>query len=84
VISFIVSVMLCLFLILAGFTPVTDLLVRWANPAFVQTIAAFSVMTHFEGFQRGVLDLRDIVFFLSVIGFALFTTGVVIRGHRAG
>ncbi len=84
VISFIVSVMICLFLILAGFTPVTDLLVRWANPVFVQTIAAFSVMTHFEGFQRGVIDLRDVVFFASVIVFALFTTGIVIRGHRAG
>ena len=84
VISFIVSVMICLFLILAGFTPVTDLLTRWASPLFVQTIAAFSVMTHFEGFQRGVIDLRDVVFFASVIGFALFTTGVIIRGHRAG
>jgi ABC-2 type transport system permease protein len=84
VISFIVSVMLCLFLILAGFTPVTDLLVRWANPAVVQTIASFSVMTHFESFQRGVIDLRDVMFFASVMGFALFTTGVVIRGHRAG
>ena len=42
VISFIVSVMICLFLILAGYTPVTDLLARWANPALVQTIAAFS------------------------------------------
>ncbi len=84
VISFIVSVVICLFLILAGFTPVTDLLVRWANPVFVQTIASFSVMTHFEGFQRGVLDLRDVVFFASVIGFALFTTGVIVRSHRAG
>lgn len=84
VISFIVSVMICLFLILAGFTPVTDLLVRWANPVLVQTIASFSVMTHFEGFQRGVIDLRDVVFFVSVIVFALFTTGIVIRGHRAG
>lgn len=84
VISFIVSVLICLFLILAGFSPVTDLLVRWANPAVVDVIAAFSVMTHFEGFQRGVLDLRDFVFFLSVMGFALFTTGVIIRGHRAG
>ena len=84
VISFIVSVMICLFLILAGFTPVTDLLVRWANPVLVQTIASFSVMTHFEGFQRGVIDLRDVAFFASVIGFALFTTGVIIRGHRAG
>ena len=84
VISFIVSVVICLFLILAGFTPVTDLLTRWASPLFVQTIAAFSVMTHFEGFQRGVIDLRDVVFFASVIGFALFATGVIIRGHRAG
>jgi ABC-2 type transport system permease protein len=84
VISFIVSVMLCLFLILAGFTPVTDLLVRWANPAVVQTIASFSVMTHFESFQRGVIDLRDVMFFASLMFFALFTTGVVIRGHRAG
>jgi ABC-2 type transport system permease protein len=84
VISFIISVMICLFLILAGYTPVTDLLTKWANPVVVEVIAAFSVMTHFEGFQRGVLDLRDVVFFISVIGFALFTTGVVIRNQRAG
>lgn len=84
VISFIVSVMICLFLILAGYTPVTDLLTKWANPVVVEVIAAFSVMTHFEGFQRGVLDLRDVVFFASVIGFALFTTGVIIRNQRAG
>ena len=84
VISFIVSVMIGLFLILAVFTPVTDLLVKWANPVLVQIIASFSVMTHFEGFQRGVIDLRDVVFFASLIGFALFTTGVIIRGHRAG
>src|SRR5207302_7105892 len=84
VISFIISVVLCLFLILAGFNPVTDLLARWANPAVVDTVAAFSVVTHFDGFQRGVSDLRDLVFFLSVIGYALFATGVIIRGHRAG
>jgi ABC-2 type transport system permease protein len=70
--------------IFAGYTPVTDLLVRFASPRVVEVVAAFSVMTHFEGFQRGVLDVRDFVFFLSVIGFALFTTGVIIRNHRAG
>jgi ABC-2 type transport system permease protein len=84
VISFIVSVMICLFFILAGYTPVTDFLVRWANPTLVQIVAAFSVMTHFDGFQRGVIDLRDLVFFLTLIGFSLFATGVIIRGHRAG
>lgn len=84
VISFIVSVVICLFFILAGYTPVTDLLTRWANPVVVNVIAAFSVMTHFEGFQRGVLDTRDILFFVSLMGFTLFTTGVVIRNQRAG
>ncbi len=57
---------------------------RWASPALVDTVAAFSVITHFDGFQRGVVDARDLFFLLSVIGFALFATGVIIRGHRAG
>jgi ABC-2 type transport system permease protein len=84
VVAFILAVVICLFLILAGFNPVTDLLVRWASPAVVDTVAAFSVVTHFDGFQRGVIDSRDLIFFLSIIGFALFATGVIIRGHRAG
>ena len=84
VVAFILSVVLCLFLILAGFNPVTDLLVRWASPAVIDTVAAFSVVTHFDGFQRGVIDTRNLFFFLSVIGFALFATSVIIRNHRAG
>src|SRR3954467_13705935 len=84
VVAFILAIVICLFLIIAGFNPVTDLLVRWANPAVLDTVAAFSVITHFDGFQRGVIDIRDLVFFLSVIGFALFATGVIIRGQRAG
>jgi gliding motility-associated transport system permease protein len=84
VVAFILSVVICLFLILVGFNPVTDLLGRWTSPAVVDTVAAFSVVTHFDGFQKGVLDSRDLIFFLSVIGFALFATGVIIRGHRAG
>ena len=84
VVALIVSVVICLFLILAGFNPVTDLLARWASPAFVDAVAAFSVVTHFDGFQRGVIDARDLIYFLSVIGFMLFATGVIIRSHRAG
>src|SRR5690606_8257872 len=84
VISFIISVVILLFLILCGYNPVTDLLSRWASPEFVQIVASFSVMTHFDAFQRGILDLRDVLFFASLIGFALFTAGVIIRGLRAG
>ena len=84
VIAFILSVVACLFLILAGFNPVTDLLVRWASPAFIDTVAAFSVVTHFDGFQKGVIDSRDLFFFLSLIGFALFATAMILRNRRAG
>jgi len=84
VVSFILSVVICLALVLVGFPPVTDLLTRWAAPWFVEGVAAFSVLTHFDGFQKGVLDSRDLVFFVSLIGFTLFVTGVILRGHRAG
>jgi ABC-2 type transport system permease protein len=84
VVSFILSVVVCLFLILAGWPPVTQMLEQWASPWLVQGVASFSVMTHFEGFQRGVVDSRDVVFFLGLIGFCLFSTGVIIRSHRAG
>ncbi len=82
VISFILSVVICFFLILAGWEPVTELLVRWAPDWLVSTVASFSVMPHFAQFQRGLLDLRDIVFFGSVIAFCLFSTSVVLRGLR--
>lgn len=81
VVAFILSVVACLFLILAGFSPVTDLLSRWASPALVDTVAAFSVVTHFDGFQKGVIDTRDLLFFLSVIGFSLFATGIALRNR---
>jgi ABC-2 type transport system permease protein len=84
VVSFILSFVICLLLVLCGFPPVTNLLTRWDVPWLVNTVAAFSVITHFEYFSKGVLDSRDIIFFLCVIAFSLFTTGVIIRSHRAG
>jgi ABC-2 type transport system permease protein len=86
VISFIISVVLCFLLILVGYPPVTSFLSQTLGFSqwLVETVASFSVMTHFEGFQRGILDSRDLIFFLSIMVFSLFTTGVIIRGHRAG
>src|SRR6266705_2718290 len=84
VVSFIISVVLCLFLILAGFPPVINLLEHWVKPWIVDFVASFSVITHFEGFQKGVLDSRDVLFFLSLIGFSLFATSVILREHRNG
>jgi ABC-2 type transport system permease protein len=84
VVSFIVAVVVCLFLILAGFPPVVRLISGAFSPVMVELVTSFSVITHFDGFQKGILDTRDIVFFLSIIVFSLFTTSVILRGHRAG
>ena len=69
---------------LAGWELVTDWLVSWAPAAAVSVVRAIGVMTHFQGFEKGVIDMRDLVYFLSVIGFSLFCNGVIIRNLRAG
>ena len=86
VVSFILSVVICFLLILVGYPPVTNFLYQVAGLSrpLVETVAAFSVMTHFDWLQKGVIDSRDLIFFASLIGFSLFTTGVIIRSHRAG
>jgi len=86
VVSFIISVVLCFLLILAGLAPVSIFItdVLGAGVWLADMVAYFSVLTHFNGFGKGVLDSRSIIFFLSVIGFSLFTTGVILRNHRAG
>src|SRR6476659_9558475 len=83
VVSFIISVVICLFLVLCGFPPVTNLLMRLDKPWIVDLVSSMSVMTHFQPFTTGLVVSRDIIFFLLIIAFALFTNGVVIRSHRA-
>jgi ABC-2 type transport system permease protein len=84
VIAFILAVVICLLLILVGFAPLTDLLARWASPRVVESVASFSVLTYYDGFQKGVLDSRGLLYFGSIMAYTLFVTGVVIRNHRTG
>jgi ABC-type uncharacterized transport system involved in gliding motility auxiliary subunit/ABC-type transport system involved in cytochrome c biogenesis permease component len=83
VVSFIVSVVICFFLVLCGFPPVTNLLTRMDRPWLVDLVSSLSVMTHFQPFITGMVDSRDVIFFLLIMAFALFTNGVVVRSHRA-
>src|SRR5437588_4464684 len=70
VVSFIISVVVCLFLILAGFPPVINFFAQLFSPRLADFVSSFSVMTHFDAIKKGVLDSRDIIFYLSVIGFS--------------
>ena len=86
VVSFIVSVVICFGLLIVGWTPVTDFVstLGEAGPAVADFVANFSFMPHFENFQRGLLVSNDVIYFLSLIGFPVFATGVILRGLRAG
>ncbi|NLZ63494.1 MAG: ABC transporter permease subunit [Lentisphaerae bacterium] len=84
VISFITALVVCLLLVLAGYPPVTNILLKWGAPsAVVDFAASLSVVFHFESMQRGVLDIRDFIYFFSLIVFAIFTTSVVLKSKRA-
>ena len=75
---------ICFGLIMIGFPQVTEFLNARFPQGLVNFVSSFGVMPHFEGFQRGVIDSRDLIYFVSLMFFSLFTTGVILRGHRAG
>lgn len=85
VIAFIISLVICFLMILAGFEPVTAM-IRNTFPDsiwLVDLISSVSTMTHFMDFQRGVIDLRHLLFFGSVIAFSLFCTSVALKSIRS-
>lgn len=82
VISFIIAVIIGLFMILAGYPPVTEMLSSWAPVRVVDAIAAFSFMYHYDWMQRGVVHLKDIVYFASVIAFMMLATQVVLENRK--
>ncbi len=82
VISFIISVVICLFFVLSGWPPITEFFSGWAPSWIIDFLANISFMTHYESIQRGVLDLRDIVYFISVIIFMLYLTKTILQNYR--
>jgi len=83
VIAFILTVVACLAFLLAGFPMVLDLFSGWAPDALVEAIASLSVLTHFNALSRGVIDLRDVLFFGLVIGVFLYANTLVLEMKKA-
>lgn len=83
VIAFVISVVVGLGFVLSGFPMVLDLFSGWAPHFVVELISSFSFLTHFNALSRGVIDLRDLVYFLSLIGFWLFATALMLEWKKA-
>lgn len=83
IIAFIVSLVLCLLLILSGFPLVLDLFQGWSPQWLTDAIASLSFLTHFQSIAKGVIDLRDLLYFLVLISLWLAATVVVIDLKKA-
>jgi ABC-2 type transport system permease protein len=78
VISFVLGLIACGALLMLGFSGFTATLESFLPVAAADAVANFSFSTHFEGFTRGIVDARDVVFFLSLMGFTLFLNVVAL------
>lgn len=83
VIAFVISVVICFMFILSGFPMVLNLFQGWAPQAVVDAIASFSFLTHFNSIKKGVIDMRDIIYFSALIIFWLYVNVVVIEAKKA-
>jgi ABC-2 type transport system permease protein len=78
VIAFVVSVAVCFLFTIAGAALVIDFFALWAPVILVNTISSFSFLTHFQAITSGVIDLRDLIFFASLIALFLAVNVVLI------
>jgi ABC-2 type transport system permease protein len=83
VIAFVVSAVVCLMFVLSGFPLVLDFVSLWAPELIVRAIGSFSFLAHFDAISKGVIDLRDVIYFISIIAFWLFVNAVLIEAKKA-
>jgi ABC-2 type transport system permease protein len=84
VIAFVIGAAICFLFVLSGFPMVLNLFQAWAPQALIDVIASFSFLTHFSSISKGVIDLRDLVYFVLLILFWLYATVVVIDIKKGG
>lgn len=83
VIAFILTVSVCFLFVVSGFSLVLDAFNGWAAQWLVDAIASFSFLTRFQAISKGVIDVRDLLYFLSFIAAWLMATAVVIDVKKA-
>lgn len=83
VVAFIITATACFLFTMSGLDLVLDSFRGWAPDWFVGTIASLSFLTHFNTVTKGVIELRDLIFFVALIAFWLFATVVVVETRKA-
>jgi ABC-2 type transport system permease protein len=83
VIAFITAALIGFLFLLAGFPLVLNFVAAFLPQSLVDAVASVSFWTHFEAISKGVLDVRDLVYFGALIGFWLTATAVVLELKKA-
>jgi ABC-2 type transport system permease protein len=83
VIAFILSVVACFVLLAPGLGVVQQVLGGVAPQWLVDGIVSLGFQEHFEYISKGVIDLRDLVYFALLIGAALYANTVVLELKKA-
>jgi len=83
VVAFILTVVICFLLLMAGFPLVLGFFQTFLPQGVVDAIAGLSLFSHFQAISKGVIDLRDMVYFALTIGVWLYATAIVIDLKKA-
>ncbi len=83
VIAFVISFVICFAFNLSGFPMVIDVFSAWAPQVIVDTISSFSFLTHFNSILKGVIDIRDLIFFTTLIAFWLYANVLAIEVNKS-
>ncbi|HEX4295969.1 MAG TPA: hypothetical protein VHZ29_17675 [Rhizomicrobium sp.] len=84
VIAFVVTVVVCFLFTISGAPLVLDFFRAWAPLTLVSVVSSFSFITHFSAIEAGVIDLRDLIFFFSLIALFLTANVVILDLKKTG
>jgi gliding motility-associated transport system permease protein len=83
VIAFIVAAAICFILVMSGVEMVLNVFRPWAPPFLIAAISSLSFLTPYEDFTKGIFSLPALIFYASVIGFALFANKIILDQRKA-
>ena len=83
VIAFVLSVIVCFVLLAAGYPFVLNAFSAWLPPTIVDGIASLGFLTHFDDISKGVIDLRDLVYFGLLIATCLYANTLILAIKQA-
>jgi ABC-2 type transport system permease protein len=78
VIAFVVGSAVIFLFMMSGLELVQSAFRGWAPALVVDLVRSFSFLVHYDAIIRGVIDIRDMIFFVSIIGVFLFANMVVV------